>query len=752
MAGGRRTRLSFQTKVLIAVVAVLVPLPAITVWLVSDRLEAQMLDEARQTLTSAEDGFVKSLEIRARSFLSRYQTVANEARVRVTAQLGDQKTIEHLLRELLFEANEDNEVVVYVTEKEQRLAGVSRASDLEVESFERAAEDVTRAALAGEPTTGSAALSGRVYNVVSVPVMAEKGPPIGALTVGIRINDATVQQLRSPRTEVLLLTEHTVAASTLKDPDHNRDLLQQITAAEKGAAGAVASRQVSRVRLNGEHYLALTGIHGASKAPQGFRYLLLSSYELRLHASEEARRTLVLVGVIGILCGVAIVWFFLRRITQPLRELRDMAEAVGRGDFSRKIQKFSNDECGELAEEFNRMTTNLQSSRAELEKTVSTLKNTQSQLIQSEKLSAVGQFVAGVAHELNNPLTAVIGFADLLSSTETDEKNRRHLDLIAKSAHRCHKIVQSLLSFARQHAPERKLVEINSVIDDVLEIMAYDLRTSNITVKCEFGEGLPNLLADAHQLQQVFVNILGNARQAIEPFRRDGEIVVRTRLANGLVRIEFQDNGPGIRADNLSRIFDPFFTTKPVGKGTGLGLSLSYGIIQEHGGKISAQSEVGHGAMFVIELPPAAAPAAVLRETGAAKAVKPDGSVGAGKAVLVVDDETWILELAEELLRKEGYDVEAVAGGEKALARIKERSFDVIVCDWKMPGLNGMHLYEQLQSTNPALASRMLFMTGDVINESFQDFLRKRERPCMSKPFAIDEFRAAVASVTQRSG
>ncbi len=318
---------------------------------------------------------------------------------------------------------------------------------------------------------------------------------------------------------------------------------------------------------------------------------------------ETLGRTLVGVSVIGVLLSATVIWFFVRRFIRPLRELRDTAEAVGRGDFSRKVGRFSNDECGDLADAFNRMTSNLQSSRAELEKAVEILKATQAQLIQSEKLSAVGQFVAGVAHELNNPLAAVIGFSDLLCQTGADEKVRPHLELIAKSAHRCHKIVQNLLGFARQHPPERSLVQINGTIDEVLEIMAYEFRTSNITIVRELKDDMPVIMADPHQLQQVFVNILSNGRQAVEAFRPDGQITVRTRVEGRFVRIEFSDNGPGIRPENLSRIFDPFFTTKPVGKGTGLGLSLSYGMIQEHGGRISVRSELGHGATFEIDLP-----------------------------------------------------------------------------------------------------------------------------------------------------
>ena len=218
----------------------------------------------------------------------------------------------------------------------------------------------------------------------------------------------------------------------------------------------------------------------------GFEYVLLSSFEESLRMQQDLQRMLVGVSIFGVFLSAATVWFFVRRIIHPLRELRDTAEAVGRGDFSRRIAVVTNDECGDLAETFNRMTTNLRDSRAELEKAVESLKNTQAQLIQSEKLSAVSHFVAGVAHELNNPLTAVIGFSDLLSQTATDDKIRPHLELIAKSALRCHKIVQNLLDFARQHPPERKLVQINGTIDEVLEIMAYDLRTSNIKVVKEF--------------------------------------------------------------------------------------------------------------------------------------------------------------------------------------------------------------------------------------------------------------------------
>lgn len=747
----RKARTSFQTKVLVPVLAILVLVPAVTVFIVNQHLDKEMQVQAQQTLMTARAVFRRSIENQQHDLVARFRNVVNEVSYQAIAELANrpvgedakaaQQTIEDTLSRRLGESGPETEAMMLVAVRDGKTFGATQGGTTKLEDFAKAAEPVTARALRGQAAALAVGLGSADYHVVSVPVRLPQRNDelVAALTVVVRITESALQDLKAlPRTEAVLVSDGAVAVTTLRNPDTVAGLLPTSWPGHD-------TENTQRVEIDGEHFLA------AAAAYDGVHYLLLSSYEQPLRALEATRRTLIGVSFAGIVLGAIVVGFFLRRITQPLRELRDMAGAVGRGDFSKKIERFSNDECGELAEEFNHMTSNLQTSRAELERTVSTLKNTQAQLIQSEKLSAVGQFVAGVAHELNNPLTTVIGFAEFLSSEATD-KNRRHLDLIAKSAHRCHKIVQSLLSFARQHAPERKMVGVKGLIEDVLEIMAYDLRTSNIKVQTEFAEGLPSLMVDPHQVQQVFVNILGNARQAIEPFRRDGEIIVRTREAEGFVRIEFQDNGPGIRPENLSRIFDPFFTTKPVGKGTGLGLSLSYGIIQEHGGRITAKSEVGQGALFVIELPvPAKEKPAAIRADTASPFAHLKESSGVGKSVLVVDDETWILELTEELLRTEGYEVEAVDSGDKALTRLRERKFDVVVCDWKMPGLNGMHVYEQLLANDAAIAARMIFMTGDVINDTFQEFLAKNSRACLPKPFAIAEFRAVVANALAKA-
>ena len=462
-----------------------------------------------------------------------------------------------------------------------------------------------------------------------------------------------------------------------------------------------------------------------------------------LRATQEM---LLVVGLFGILLSTAIVWFLIGKITQPLRQLRDSAEAVGRGDFSKRVEVASRDECGELAAVFNRMTENLQASRQELEKTVDTLKTTQNQLIQSEKLSGIGEFVAGVAHELNNPLTSVMGFAELLQQSEMAEPQRRYLDMIAKSAKRCTKIVQSLLSFARRHAPERKVVCLNEIVESAVEILQYQMRTSNIEVQTQLDPRLPAAEIDPHQMQQVFLNLINNARQAIEAHQPNGCPRITTESAHGRVRAVFQDNGPGIAPENLKKIFNPFFTTKEVGKGTGLGLSLCYGIVSEHGGTITPHSHPGEGATFVIDLPMAnTAPMA------AEKPVVPEPSQtaqdGVGKRVLVIDDEDSILQMIREALTRSGFKVDVARDGESALRRLGQYHYDLALCDWKMPGLGGQQVYEKLQVSNPDMSRRLIFITGDVVNEKTQEFLRDRNKVCLSKPFTLGEFRSAIGRV-----
>ena len=230
------------------------------------------------------------------------------------------------------------------------------------------------------------------------------------------------------------------------------------------------------------------------------------------------------------------------------------------------------------------------------------LRRTQEQLLHSDKMAAVGQLISGVAHELNNPLTAILGYSQLLTSSgQTGPQGLEYADKLYKQAQRTHRIVQNLLSFSRQHKPERVAVQLNRILEETLALRDYDLRMSNIRVHMELNAELPEVAADPHQLQQVFLNMVNNAVDAILEHSPDGDLWVATESKDGNVFVEFTDSGPGVK--DPSRVFDPFYTTKPVGKGTGLGLSICYGIITEHGGTILVRNVPSRGASFRIELP-----------------------------------------------------------------------------------------------------------------------------------------------------
>jgi len=740
-------RVSFQLKVLLPVLAALILLPAITLWIVNDTVSSQMLGEANNSLSAASKVLEQLLELRSRDLLSRFRSAANESSYRSLAPLVNEseasarETIRKFLNERIEAYGEDCEALLLVAQSGANPAVARRGTAFTADEFVRATAALTALARQGEPASGALNLNGHSYLVAAVPVaIQENGTPVGALVAATRLGESALQELKLITVaDIVLLDNGTVTAATIRQSQLPADLLASI------GNGSKEPRMLAQ-------YLALADSYEASSPTGGFNYVLLSSFEKRLAELARTRATLVTVSFVGIVLSGLFVWFFIRRVTQPLLVLRDNAEAVGRGDFTRRITEFSNDECGAVAVAFNDMTSNLQASRADLEKAVGTLKTTQAQLIQSEKLSAVGQFVAGVAHELNNPLTSVIGFSELLEATSTEPKQRDQINHIYRNAIRCHKIVHSLLGFSRQHEPERKLVRLHEVAEAVLEIVAYDMRVNNVTLVREYASDLPPLLGDSHQLQQVVLNIVSNARQALESFRRDGQITLRTgtNAEGDRVWLRIIDNGPGISPENLKKIFDPFFTTKPQGKGTGLGLSLSYGIVQEHRGSIRAESQPGVGTEFILEFPvttPSNSKPPLFRPDS-----KPPLPIKHPSLhLLVVDDEESILRLVQEILASEGHRVETAGSGEAALERILQGDYDVIVSDWKMPGLNGINLYHELQTRKPDAARRMLFMTGDVIKDSFQQFLKQHGRSCLPKPFALREFHLAVSGIMKSS-
>ena len=382
-----------------------------------------------------------------------------------------------------------------------------------------------------------------------------------------------------------------------------------------------------------------------------------------------------------------------------------------------------------------------------------TVRERTGQLLQSEKVATMGSLLAGVAHELNNPLAVLLGQAHLLQRGAKDSSLVQRAEKITVAAERCCRIVKNFLALARQRPPERGDVVLNQVVQDAVELLAYELRTDNVKMSLNVADDLPTLWADGHQLHQVLVNIVANAHQAMRHSPASRQISIATRFdpTSQSVHLDIADTGPGIPAEIRARIFEPFFTTKPAGQGTGLGLSLCRGIVEEHGGAIVVESEPGRGTTFAITLPVVPRPL----DAGEPTAVEAPAPVGS-KVILVVDDERDLAELLVEELQGDGHQVEIAANGVEALRRLERQAFDLVVSDTKMPLMDGVDLYREIERRFPALRNRIIFVTGDVLDAEKRRFLESTGAPFLTKPFDLSDVRNVVrrqlSNVGRRAG
>src|SRR5437016_5622526 len=365
----------------------------------------------------------------------------------------------------------------------------------------------------------------------------------------------------------------------------------------------------------------------------------------------------------------------------------------------------------------------------------------QEQLIQSEKMSAIGQLIAGVAHELNNPLASVVGFSDFLAEGgEIPPRLAEPLQVIRQEAERAATIVKNLLSFARSQEGERKLQPIGAILESTLALLRNQLMANKVEATLEVEPGLPDVEVDGNQIKQVFVNLINNANQAIASDAPSGRIWVaaKPQRAGAGVAVSITDSGPGMAEEIAAHVFEPFFTTKGEGEGTGLGLSICQGILKEHGGRITLDTKPGGGATFTVELPGGAqaplAPAPLVPLTE-----------GKRLRILVVDDEPHILYYMRATLESWGHSVEVASDGAYALERAIAGDFDVIICDLRMPHLSGRDMYQKLARQDPRAAERIIFATGDTVRGDTLQFLETLGRPYLHKPFTLAELRAALS-------
>jgi len=365
-------------------------------------------------------------------------------------------------------------------------------------------------------------------------------------------------------------------------------------------------------------------------------------------------------------------------------------------------------------------------------------------LHQSEKLNALGSLLASVAHELNNPLSVVVGYATMMRDLAPDDATRERAVKVQAAAERCARVVRTFLAMARQKPEAWGPVQVNQVVEGALEVAGYGLRTSDVEVTLDLASDLPPVRGDGDQLTLVVMNLVVNAQHALQTRAPPRRLEITTRRADDQVRIEIADNGPGIPRAIAERVFDPFFTTKPQGVGTGIGLSVCHGIVRAHQGAIAVASPPEGGTRFTVDLPASASAAA------APPVAKAPGPLRG--RILVVEDEVEIAQMVAEVLGRDGHDILLAASGREALARLDGERVDLILSDLRMPDLDGPGLYGQLAARSPALARRMVFVTGDVLTPETGSFLNQAGLPVLEKPIDPYDLRLKVRSYLNALG
>jgi two-component system NtrC family sensor kinase len=418
-----------------------------------------------------------------------------------------------------------------------------------------------------------------------------------------------------------------------------------------------------------------------------------------------------------------------------------------------------------LAQEERRLRLELEAKTAELDRATGEMKANHLRLLQAEKVASLSGLVAGITHELNNPLAVISGFAELLLARDQDPMAREALEAIHGEAKRCSRIVQNLLSFSRQRRMTKAPVDLNEIVEHVLELLRYKFSLDDIRPAVRLDKRLPAALGDLTQIQQIVLHLVLNAHRAVLelPAGAPRRIEIETRAEEKEVVLVVADGGKGIAEKDAPRIFDPFFNWGGDGREGGLGLAVCYGLVKEHGGAISLDSTVGKGSRFTVRLPVAqvapglgapAEPPAAEKPRPEARALADSGEVLAATTpsqvgVLVADDEEPIVRLLTQVLTREGYRCGAAHDGEEALRLLRSGAFDVAIVDLLMPRLSGIELHRRLVAEAPALAARLIFTTGDAAGAETAAFLEQVRNRRVRKPFEIQEVTRAVADIVR---
>jgi signal transduction histidine kinase len=634
---------SLRTKVLVPVIACMVALSATTVIVVKQRLTQQFEQQAGEALTTANAEFLNLQQTRSEDLLLRFHNLPNEPRYRAAFQLGDPATLRQPLTDLLTE--QDSDIVFYTTAAKQVLDTEERDPAISAPAFQAAAAPAIARALTGHAAVDTVSVSEHLYHVVCIPVNVS-GQPIGVLTLGLEIGNSEAQKFSQlARSQIALLAGGHVVASTLSGAGANAEIAN-IYGTLRSDDTTSGRPQLQQVFWGGEHYFGMAGTFKSLTSDKTLGYVLLSSYEQSLYAMRQTKELLLLASMCALLISGAVVWWVIRKTTQPLLDLRESVEAVGRGDLSRRLSIKYQDECGKLAGVYNRMADNLKESRDQLEKA-------HAELVESSRLAGMAEIASGVMHNVNNVLTSiniasslvtesvkhskainlvkVVGLlreheGDLGQFLTQDPKGKqaysylgalsehllqeqqallKELTQIQQGTRHIEEIVRAQQNFSKLSGVVETL-KVADVIGDALKMSVTG--KNGIRIVKEVPEEM-TVTVEKHKVLQILVNLMRNAKQACDASAADVKtLTIRATNGGEFVHLAVSDNGMGIDPANMSRIFSHGFTTKK--DGHGFGLHSSAAAAKQLGGLLRVNSDgVGKGATFTLDLPVKPAPA-----------------------------------------------------------------------------------------------------------------------------------------------
>jgi signal transduction histidine kinase/CheY-like chemotaxis protein len=589
----------------------------------------------------------------------------------------------------------------------------------------------------GERNLSVLELDGGYARVGSAPILLQ-GFIIGTLTLGDRIDRGFASRLQqSFDCDVMIVAGDKVVSSTLPSaiaPAEARSL-SALAASARGAPQVV--------RLAGDDYVtARLSLGGGGAGPDVDLYLLNSMSKSLGDSKGFLFWVVLLSGGLAVTAAGIAAWVFSRSVLRPLESFVAFIRSVAiSGDHAKRFDGAGS--CAEvetLSVAYNHLMESLLAHERRLMQNALDELDRLERLKESEKLAALGRMLSGAAHEINNPLTGVLGNVEMLLRGERlDAETRERLETVRKEGQRVAALVRHLLKVSHRDTGEKAIVDVSQILREAADVRRHDFTGAGMTLELVLAEGPIRVLGSELELHQLFLNIVNNAFDALKEGTPSRRLAVRTSIAGDKVRIVFADNGPGMK--NPKQVFEHFYTTKPVGQGTGLGLSICYAVVQQHGGRISAENGEEGGARFTIELP-LAPTREVKKEPRPADAVAPAAATGpfAG-SVLVVDDEPTLVDLQKDILEALGAVVVGVSSGSEAIEHLQRRTFDLIVTDMRMPGgISGQDLFRWVESHAPESTKGFVFVTGDNAGDGSRDFVDRVGARCVMKPFSMDEY------------